>query len=474
MIRRAGTVRSVDAGTDARTDDATDAATDAGTDAADTARAMADAVRRGDVTARQTTERALARIAELDRGIGAFQRVRAERALAEADAVDARPDRFALPLAGVPIGIKDNVPVAGEPMRIGSVASDPAPQTRDHEVVRRLRRAGAVVVGLTKVPELCVFGATDSRFGVTRNPLDRTRTPGGSSGGSAAAVAAGMVPVAHGNDGMGSIRIPAACCGLVGVKPGLGVVPAELGDGSWFDMAENGPLARTVADAALVLSVLADRAAFATPADPGRLRLAVSTLPPVRGVPVDPAYAAAATSAAELLAGHGHGVMVADPPYDTAAGVAAVQRWFAGAELDARTLADRSLLEPRVARHAAVGAAVLRAGRPRPADRRRWQERVERFFADRDVLITPALAQPPIAAIVWSRRGWLANLQANTRYAPFAAPWNLAGWPAVVVPVGRHPNGLPTSVQLVAPPGGEATLLALAAQLEAGAATPAG
>ena len=137
-------------------------------------------------------------------------------------------------------------------------------------MVRRLRGAGAVVVGITRVPELCVYGTTDSTYGITHNPWDLDRSPGGSSGGSAAAVASGTVPVAHGNDGMGSIRIPSACCGLVGIKPGLGVVPADLGDGSWFGMAENGPLATTVDDAALMLSVLASRPELA---DPGRHRL---------------------------------------------------------------------------------------------------------------------------------------------------------------------------------------------------------
>ncbi|MGH8860356.1 MAG: GatB/YqeY domain-containing protein, partial [Jatrophihabitantaceae bacterium] len=220
---------------------------------------IAAAVRAGSTTARAETEAALARIAERDPSIGAFQVVRTEAALREADAVDQRPDRFSLPLAGVPIPVKDNVPVSGEPMRIGSAGSDPAPQEFDHEVVRRLRRAGAIVVGLTRVPELCVFGATDSTFGVSRNPWDRGRTPGGSSGGAAAAVASGMVVAAHGNDGLGSIRIPAACCGLVGIKAGFGVVPSGLGDGSWFGMAENGPLATTVADCALLLSVLGGR-----------------------------------------------------------------------------------------------------------------------------------------------------------------------------------------------------------------------
>ena len=206
-----------------------------------TAAETADAVRRGDLSAVDAVEAALDRIAEHDPAIGAFQVVRAERARAEAARIDADPNRASLPLVGVPIAVKDNLPVSGEPMRIGSAATDPTPQAVDHEVVRRLRAAGAVIVGLTRVPELCVFGATDSVFGLTHNPWNRERTPGGSSGGSAASVAAGMVPVAHGNDGMGSIRIPAACCGLVGVKPGLGTVPAELGNGSWFDMAENGP-----------------------------------------------------------------------------------------------------------------------------------------------------------------------------------------------------------------------------------------
>src|SRR6478609_4230112 len=197
--------------------------------ALDTVTTIAAAVRAGDLTARAATQAALARIAERDAAIGAFQVVRSDAALREADAVDQRTDRFSLPLAGVPIAVKDNVAVSGEPMRIGSAGTDETPSEFDHEIVRRLRRAGAVVVGLTRVPELCVFGATDSVFGITRNPWNLERTPGGSSGGSAAAVAAGMVPVGHANDGMGSIRIPAACCGLVGLKPGSGVVPAGIG-----------------------------------------------------------------------------------------------------------------------------------------------------------------------------------------------------------------------------------------------------
>lgn len=426
---------------------------------------IAAAVRAGDLTARQATEAALARIAERDGDINAFQVVRADAALREADAVDSRADRFSLALAGVPVAIKDNVPVSGEPMRLGSAGSDPAPRQFDHEVVRRLRRAGAVVVGITRVPELCLFGATDSSFGVTRNPINRAFTPGGSSGGAAAAVAAGMVPIAHGNDGLGSIRIPAACCGLVGIKPGLGVVPSELGDGSWFGMAENGPLARTGADCALMLSVLAGRPDDATVGEPGRLRIAVSVRNPMPGLSVAKDWAAAARDAAATLRVAGHTVRQANPPYGQLTGMSVLARWLAGAELDARQLPDRTALAPRTRAHAELGKLVLRAGFPKPTGRQRWRARAERFFADYDVLVTPALAQSPLPAHDWAQRSWAANVVANLRFAPFAAPWNLAGWPAMAVPAGTGPDGLPRSVQLVARPGGEPTLLALAAQL---------
>jgi amidase len=427
---------------------------------------IAAAVRAGTLTARAATERALERIEAGDGRIGAFQLVRVFAALREADAVDARSDKAALPLAGVPIAIKDNIPVAGEPMRNGSSGSDPTAQDHDHDVVRRLRAAGAVVVGLTRVPELCVFGSTDSDFGVTRNPWDLGRTPGGSSGGSAAAVAAGLVPAAHGNDGMGSIRIPAACCGLVGIKPGLGVVPAGLGSGSWFDLAENGPLTTTVADAALLLSVLADRPGLAELGDPGSVRIAASTKSPILGVPVDKHWAAAVGETAVLLREAGHTVRDADPPYSQRTAQSALVRWVAGTELDARLLSDRDRMAMRTKRHAAAGRLALRAGLPRESGRTHWRHRAEAFFSGYDVLMTPTLAQSPIKSVPWAQRGWLANVWTNVRYAPMAAPWNLAGWPAMAVPAGLHPSGTPLSVQLVARPGGEALLLSIAAQLE--------
>jgi amidase len=425
-------------------------------------------VQTGALSARDAVAAAIDRIARHDLRIGAFQVVRAEQALAEADALGAggRAGRLAdLPLAGLPVAVKDNLAVAGEPMRCGCGMTDDRPQPADHEVVRRLRAAGAVVVGITRMPELGVFGTTDSPFGVTRNPWDLARTPGGSSGGSAAAVAAGLVPVAVGNDGMGSIRIPAACCGIVGVKPGSRVVPAGVGPGDWYGLVENGPLTTTVADAALVLSVLAGRTDLRAAREPERpLRLAVSVRPPVPGVVVDIEHKRAVFRAAGLLERAGHHAVRADPPYPVTTAMAAVARWFAGAA-DEVDRVGPAQLERRTRVHAALGRPARRI--IRPGQREAWRRQAGDFFTGYDALLTPVLAAPPIRADGWRERGWLANMVSNTRYAPFAAPWNLAGFPAAAIPAGVHPvAGTPLSVQLVLPAGGDARLLGLAAQLE--------
>jgi amidase len=358
------------------------------------------------------------------------------------------------------------VQVTGEPMRVGSAASDDRPQTHDHEVVQRLRAAGAVVVGITRCPELCVFGATDGAFGTTRNPWNLDRTPGGSSGGSAAAVAAGMVPLAHANDGMGSIRIPSACTGLVGLKPGQGIVPADLGNGSWFDMSENGAVATTVADCAAAIAVLAGQPGLAHVREPERLRIAVSTRVPMLATPLDKHWRAVTGETGLLLREQGHSVVASDPPYSIRVLMSELARWLVGTERDARDLPHRDKLEARIRRHAAVGRMLMRLGYPREAGRAHWQRKVDGFFDDVDVLITPALAQSPIRSVGWGQRGWLANIWSNSHYAPFCAPWNLAGWPAMAVPAGTHPDGMPLSVQLVARPGRESLLLGLAATLE--------
>ncbi|MDH6132016.1 amidase [Kitasatospora sp. MAA4] len=430
---------------------------------------IAAAVRAGEVTAREVVAEHLARIADLDGRVGAFRTVWPERALAEAQALDRRPDLADLPLAGVPVAIKDNVAVEGEVTRHGSRATSRAAAKEDHEVVRRLRAAGAVPLGLTAVPELCVFGTTDSVYGVTRSPWDLARSAGGSSGGSAAAVASAMVPIALGNDGMGSIRIPSANCGVLGLKPGRGSVPSGVGVDGWFGMAENGPIAAGAADAVLMYRVLAQSGWTDSAAAPDRtdgLRIALSARCPSVGIPVDPAHVAAVRDTGRLLTDAGHVVSRAEAPYPLWLGPATVGRWLAGTAADAATL-DARLLNARTRRHAAVGRLVARTGLVRPSQRNRWHELLESFFSRYDVLVTPTLAQSAPPAERWHTRGWAANVVSNIRYAPFSFPWNLAGWPALALPAGEHPTRrVPLSVQLVAPPGGEERLLALAALLE--------
>jgi amidase len=429
-----------------------------------TAAEIAAAVQEKRVTPREVMAEHLARIASLDGRIGAFRTVRAEAATAEADEVAARSDLGGLPLAGVPVAIKDNLAVRGEATRNGSAATPDDPAAEDHVTVARLRAAGAVVVGLTNVPELCVFGTTDGVHGTARNPWDLTRTTGGSSGGSAAAVAAGLVPIALGNDGMGSLRIPAANCGLIGLKPGFGVVPAGIGHGDWFGMSENGPLATTVEDARLMFRVLAGTDPGEPAPSPSPRSIALSVRSPLVGVTVTRPYADAARRAAQALAGAGHRVRRADPPYPLWLGTTSLAHWTAGTAVDAEGL-DPALLTRRTRVHAAVGRRFLKG--VRAGDRReRLRRRMEPFFAEHEVLLTPALARRAPAAAPWHERGWLRNLLVNTNCSPLTPPWNLTGWPAISVPFGTLPSGAPGAVQLVGRPGSELELLAVAEQLQ--------
>jgi amidase len=424
-------------------------------------------VRSGEVSAVDVVRAHLDHIDAVDARIGAFRVVRREAALAEAHAIDTALARFALPLAGVPIAIKDNVAVAGEVCTDGSPACPSGPESKDHPVVARLRKAGAIVVGITRAPELCLYGTTDGPGTVSRNPWDTARSPAGSSGGSAAAVASGSVPLAHGNDGMGSLRLPAAACGLVTLKPGRGVVPAEIGADSWSGMAENGALATTVADLAVAHAVLAGEDP-ATPADPGRpLRIGLSTRSPVPGVRADAATRAAVDAVVARLVAAGHTVVRKDPPITPGAAAGAMARWMVGAHDDAEHLAlDRADLQPRSRMHARIGRLVRRARLVLPATAERFRERMVGFFDDVDVLLTPVTTGPPLAARPWHERSFLANITANARWAPWTAAWNLAGLPALVAPAGIRPDGLPAAVQFVGPPGAEGRLLWLAGELE--------
>jgi amidase len=425
-------------------------------------------VRSGEVTAVDVVRAHLAHIDEVDARVGAFRVVRREAALAEAHAVDTALTRFALPLAGVPVAIKDNVPVAGEVMTDGSAArSSAAPETRDHEVVTRLRKAGAVVVGIARAPELCLYASTDGPGTVTRNPWDTARSPAGSSGGSAAAVASGSVPLAHGNDGMGSLRLPAAACGLVTLKPGRGVVPGGIGADDWSGMAVNGALATTVADLALAHAVLAGEEPGPLTSPDRPLRIAVSTRSPIPGLRADgPALAAVDAVVAHLIAA-GHTVVRRDPPVSPGAAAGAVARWMAGAEDDAAHLGiDRNALQPRSRTHARIGRMVRRTGMVRPRAAERFREQMTAFFDDLDVLLTPVTTGPPLPARPWHERSFMANITANARWAPWTAAWNLAGIPAAVAPAGTRHEGLPLAVQFVGPPGAEGRLLWLAGELE--------
>ncbi|MQY17996.1 amidase [Nocardia macrotermitis] len=436
-------------------------------DPPETAVDVAAAVRDGAAEPEQIVAAALERIRGGDPKINAFTVVRAERAVAEARTVAEHPELDALPLAGVPIAIKNDIDVAGELTRGGSLAGGESPAATDHPVVRRLRAAGAVVVGLTELCEFGLFGTTDSPARITRSPWDIRYSAGGSSGGAAAAVAAGLVPVAHGNDGLGSIRIPAACCGVLGVKPGRGVAPAEVGLDSWGGMTENGVFATTVADAALMLSVLADRPALADLEPPAGLRIALATGSPSRLLRVDEQWVRAASDAALSAGAAGHTVQEVRLPYSGAA-LAIALRWVGNAARETAAIPHPERLQRRTRTHAKLGRAVLRAGLIRPGQVDRIESRLLDFFDQHDVVITPTLACPPPRAHAWHRRGWLRNTLASVRFSPFTPLWNLVGWPALSIPMGLHPRtGTPVAAQLAGPPGSESTLLRLAAQLEA-------
>ena len=428
----------------------------------ETAVGIARAVRTGRIDPAQAVERSLRRIREQDPEVRAFLSLRADDARAEADALPARGDLATLPLAGVPIAVKDNLDVAGLPTTAGSLATDGLPAAEDAEVVAQLRAAGAVVVGKTALPELGVWATTDGFWGATRNPHHPDRTAGGSSGGSAAAVAAGFVPLAIGNDGLGSVRIPAACCGVCGFKPTFGTTPVGIAGGDWYGLAANGPLARTVEDLAVAQAVMEG----APPSTPGKagLRIGVSLRSTIAIGSVDPEWVAATVAVGERLREQGHDVIRAEAPYGVLDAVPVFARWFAGVAtaVDATVpRGRRRSLQPRTRRHARLGRWVRRLGGPRDGARQRVRRRYAAFLARFDAVLTPALATPPIEAEGWARRSWFANMDANARYAPMSAPWNLAGTPAGVVPVGTHSDGTPLAVQVVAPRQQDARVLQL-------------
>jgi amidase len=397
--------------------------------------------------------------------VHAFQLVRTEEVRAEALALAERPDLAELPLAGVPVAIKDNVDLAGAPTRNGSAATPAEAAAADGEPVRRLRAAGAMLIGKTTVPELCLWPFTESQaFGATRSPWNLDHTPGGSSGGSAAALAAAMAPLALAADGGGSIRMPASNCGLVGIKPGPGVVPGPEAVSSWSGMSEFGPLATTVADLGLLLDVLAGTTAYRAVQAPER-RLRIGVTAKAVGVRADPEVRAALDATAAALRDAGHLVADADPPWRNGDAAPFLHRVFLGCAEDADGL-DRAALEPRTRAEARVGR-LLRRARPAPGGPpARVLARFQAWFQEHDVLLTPTLAAPPLRVGAYQRKGLSRTVLGLTAYMPYAPPLNLVGFPAASVPAGSSRDGLPIGVQLAAARGGEALLLSLARQLE--------
>jgi amidase len=431
---------------------------------------QADMVRRGDVSSHELVELYLARIERLQPELNAFRTVMAERALADAGQADAR--RAAgdeRPLLGVPIAVKDTEDVAGETTTWGSAAHG-GPAERDNDFVARLRAAGAVILGKTNLPELAIMGATESAaFGVTRNPWNTERTSGGSSGGSAAAVAAGLCAAATGSDGAGSIRIPASCCGLVGLKPQRDRIPLAPFDEHWHGLSVLGFETRTVGDTALLLDVVAQRRpersyVGATRTPPGRLRVALSLRPPAP-VRVASEVKDSLGRMGDVLRALGHEVSVRDPDYGRA-GDAVTVRYLSGIAQDAERFPRPERFQRRTRGFVRMG----RAARPLLARARRAEAahagRINALFDDHDVLLTPVAARPPVRATEWEGLGAGRALLGMAAAYPFTGIWNMTGQPALSIPASPTRDGLPIGAQLIAPPDGEHRLLALAAQLE--------
>lgn len=441
--------------------------------AAEQARMLAE----GAVTAPALLEVYLERIARLDPQLRSYRVVLADSAREEAAAAQRRLDSGErLPLLGVPIAIKDDVDIAGQTTTYGTSAHGPA-AAKDADVVSALRAAGAVILGKTAVPELMMMPYTESvSFGATRNPWDITRTPGGSSGGSGAAVAAGLASMALGSDGGGSIRIPSTWCGLFGLKPHRDRVSVAPHHDAWCGLSVNGPIARSVRDAALFLDATTtlpapERGFVAAAArTPDRLRIALSTkVPPPLMVRCGKQQRSAVEQAGALLRELGHEVVARDPDYPLAAIPANyLPRYFRGIYDDARTLPHADRLEARTRNMARIGRLVsdrrIAATRAGEAE---LTSRIQSIFDDIDVLVTPGTATGPSRIGAYQRRGAISSLLRVAPQVPFFEMWNLTGQPAAVVPWGLDADGLPMSVQLVGRPYDEATLLALSGQIEA-------
>jgi amidase len=351
-------------------------------------------------------------------------------------------------------------------------------------MVAQLKAMGAVIVGKTNTPELGLWPFTEGpAFGTTRNPWSLDHTPGGSSGGAAAAVAGGLVAAAIGSDGAGSVRIPAAWTGLVGIKPQRGRISTMPEPESFNGLTVIGPLARTVGDAALLLDLLsapiagerhrppAPQGTFATAVtrDPGPLRIGLALNVPFSGAPavLDPEIAAAVEACATDLEGLGHEVEAIDAPYGLWPGVSLVPRANVGIREWSRRVPERAELDRRVRSAARQGTAMLPlmplARAAEALARRSFAATFERF----DALLTPTTATPPLPVGHCQELSAWQTDKAIVAACPYAWPWNVLGWPGMSVPAGFTDSGLPIGAQLLGPQSSEARLISIAAQLEA-------
>jgi amidase len=448
-------------------------------------RTLAAKIAVGELGARELVEASLRRIEEIDPLLNAFRVTLAEEALAAADRLDCKSREDGRgPLSGVPFAVKDDIPVAGQRMTRGSRA--PAPlQPLDAEVIHKFREAGAIPIGITNVPEMMLFPWTATTAnGVTRNPWNVERTPGGSSGGSAAAVAAGLVPMATASDGGGSIRIPAACCGLVGMKPTRGRVSSQPQGPGWLGLATFGALARTVADSAFLLDMIHGalpgdgepapaplgtflQAALTEPVRP--LRIAVSSKLPAGSLArLSADQRRAWNQTARLLEELGHQLEQRDPDYGAVA-PEFIQTYLRAAHEEVAGLGDPSLVEKSTRQLGKIGGLVVSAGRRDKLLARRGAtvQRIGKLWDDFDLLLTPGLASTAIKAEGAYGKSAPIALDRAGRFMPWFPTWNLTGQPAISLPAGFDALGLPLSIQLVGRHGAEETLYSVAGQIEA-------
>ena len=439
------------------------------------------AIRSGQTSSGELVEHCLARIDRLSEELGAFVTVTGERARSEAASGTGGDG----PLAGVPTAIKDLNLTAGVPTAFGSPAfADFVPEV-DDEVVRRIAAAGMVSLGKTATPEFgspCYTEPEGRAPAVT--PWDTSRMAGGSSGGAAAAVAGGLVPVAQGSDGGGSIRIPASCCGLVGLKPTRGRISGAPTYGDPVGLATNGSLAWTVRDAAALLDVMAGRAVgdpfwapeedepflAACDREPARLRVARFSAPVIADADVDAECLAAWEEASTLLVSLGHDVVDIEVPLPREEVSVFETCWAVLTALSMVNLPDekKALLRPLTTWLAERGSAVsgpefgLAVG-----ELRRVAARTLAVLAPYDVVLTPTLAVPPLpVGAIRDDADPAADFEAQKRFTPYTSAWNVTGSPAISLPTHHTADGLPVGVMLAAAPGDETTLLSLAAQVE--------